>query len=165
MMVWLQSSQRATWPPSAAVRQPLDGAHRLHLVKAHVAGIGRTPSSLCRSAGATVTKILIWRNRWYSGCGLRAETLRTDGPDRASAAPSSPRPPMPMINQPWESWVAGSLKPFFRQYRPKPTSTVRRNNGSGTLALNHTSFHRGVRHAWAYLLLRSSFHVELPVLS
>jgi hypothetical protein len=43
----------------------------------------------------------------------RAGTRRTDGLDPAAAAPSSPRPPLSMINQPPESRFAGLLNPFF----------------------------------------------------
>ena len=38
-----QSSQRSTWPPSAAVRQVSIADHDLQLVEAHVAGVGLAP--------------------------------------------------------------------------------------------------------------------------
>ena len=38
-----QSSQRSTWPPSAAVRQGLDRRHDLQLAEAHMAGVGLAP--------------------------------------------------------------------------------------------------------------------------
>ena len=38
--------------------------------------------------------------------------------DPAAAAPSSPRPPMPIIDQPPESRFAGLLKPFFDSIDP-----------------------------------------------
>ena len=44
MRLWPQSSQRSTWPPSAAVRQLLDRRHDLELAQAHMAGIGSAPS-------------------------------------------------------------------------------------------------------------------------
>ena len=47
------------------------------------------------------------------GSDLPAGTRRTDGPDRAAAAPSSPGPPLPTIDQPAESRFSASLKAFF----------------------------------------------------
>ena len=43
-MVWLQSSQRATCPPRAAVRQLSMALITFIWAKAHVTGIGVTPS-------------------------------------------------------------------------------------------------------------------------
>ena len=43
-MVWLQSSQRATCPPRAAVRQLSMADITFIWAKAHVAGVGLTPS-------------------------------------------------------------------------------------------------------------------------
>ena len=44
MRLWPQSSQRSTWPPSAAERQLLDRRHHLELAEAHMPGIGLAPS-------------------------------------------------------------------------------------------------------------------------
>jgi len=47
MRSWAQSSQTATWPPSAAVRQRSMalGGHDFQLGEAHVAGVGQAPGS------------------------------------------------------------------------------------------------------------------------
>ena len=43
MCVCAHFSQRATCPPSAAVRQRLDRRHDLELAEAHMAGVGSAP--------------------------------------------------------------------------------------------------------------------------
>ena len=83
--------------------RPKDGQCRCNAVRAPCASrqarLSRTRSSA--AAGGS------------QGCDLPAETRRTAAPDPAAAAPSSLRPPLPMIDQPPESRFAASLNPFF----------------------------------------------------
>ena len=70
MTVCAQSSQRATWPPSAAGAAALDGRHHLQLVEADVAGIGTSPR---RAVVAEDIRNLQRRTDMaaggYAGCG------------------------------------------------------------------------------------------------
>jgi hypothetical protein len=45
MTVWAQSSQRATWPPSSAVRQCSIAAITFNWPRFHMAGVGLAPRS------------------------------------------------------------------------------------------------------------------------
>src|SRR5262249_61448777 len=58
------------------------------------------------------------------GPDLRPGPHRPAGFDPAAAAPSSPRPPMPIIDQPPESRFASLLKTFFDSIDPSKTSLI-----------------------------------------
>ena len=73
MIVWVQSSQRATWPPSAAVRQHAMADITFSWSRLDVPGIGSAPSE------AVVAKNIRDLQRW-TGHGRRPLRRRLDFP-------------------------------------------------------------------------------------